>query len=66
MTIVLNGAARDLPDGATVAGLVEVLGLARLRVAVEVNGRVVRRAEWPDARLAEHDRVEVVQFVGGG
>lgn len=66
MTIVLNGAARDLPEGATVAGLVEVLGLARLRVAVEVNGRVVRRAEWLGARLAEHDRVEVVQFVGGG
>ncbi|MGH9749304.1 MAG: sulfur carrier protein ThiS [Candidatus Polarisedimenticolia bacterium] len=66
MTIVLNGSAREVPDGSTVAGLVEVLGLARLRVAVEVNGRVMRREEWLGARLAEHDRVEVVQFVGGG
>jgi sulfur carrier protein len=35
-------------------------------VAVEVNRRLVRRAEHASTRLAEGDRVEVVTLVGGG
>ncbi len=66
MTVLLNGAEQDLPEGATVLALLETVGLAPGRVAVEVNGRVVRRGEFPRVGLRDQDRVEVVHFVGGG
>jgi len=66
-TFTLNGDARTFsPAPGTVAGLVAALGLDGARVAVEVNRRIVRRADWPTAALADGDVIEVVHFVGGG
>ena len=67
--IVFNGEPRVLsggPDGVTIAALVREAGLEGRRVAVEVNGDVVPRAEHGTRRLADGDRVELVTFVGGG
>jgi thiamine biosynthesis protein ThiS len=66
LTIVLNGSNREAPEGATVLLLLESIGLAPGRVAVEVNGRVIRRVDHPRVELRDRDRVEVVQLVGGG
>ncbi len=66
MTIILNGQGHEAPEGITVLGLLETVGLAPGRVAVEVNGRVVRREDYPRVALRQQDRVEVVHFVGGG
>lgn len=66
MELSVNGELRTVPDQVTVAQLLEVLGLPRERVAVEVNQDVVPRAEHASRRLAPGDRVEVVSFVGGG
>jgi sulfur carrier protein len=66
MRLFVNGDEREIPDGATIVGLLEHLDVARERVAVEVNGEVVRRALHGEHRLAPGDRVEVVAFVGGG
>lgn len=66
MRILVNGTSRELAEGASVAELVRELGLTSERVAVERNGRIVRRAEHGETRLAEGDRVEVVTLVGGG
>ena len=66
MQIKLNGEAKGVEEGTTLARLVEQLALAPDRLAVELNGDVVRRAEWPQVTLREGDRVEIVHFVGGG
>jgi sulfur carrier protein len=67
VTFTLNGEARTFsPPPAHVAALVETLGLTGARVAVEVNRRIVRRADWAEAALADGDSIEVVHFVGGG
>ena len=66
LTVTLNGSARSLPAGTTIAGLVAALGLAAEQVAVERNGRVVRRAQHGEVRLEQGDRLEVVTLVGGG
>lgn len=65
--ILVNGAPRPLREG-TVAGLLEALGHGgkEAGVAVAVNGEVVRRAAWPDRRLAPGDRVDIVGAVQGG
>lgn len=66
MRLTVNGEASEIDEGATVAALVERLGLAQQRVAVEVNREIVRRARWDEVALAEGDVVEIVHFVGGG
>jgi len=66
MQLTVNGEPRDVPDGLTVRGLVEHLGLTEGPVAVERNREVVPRAEHPITELAPGDVVEIVHFVGGG
>lgn len=66
MHIVLNGENRDIPGGLTVEGLLRLLGIEPGRVAVEVNESIVRKAAYAGTPVNEGDRVEVVQFMGGG
>lgn len=66
LPVVLNGAPRDLPGGATVADAVGQLTEEVRGVAVAVNGEVVPRAAWPATVLAAGDRVEVLSAAQGG
>jgi thiamine biosynthesis protein ThiS len=64
--IVVNGEARAAATGSTVADLLRELGLQGGRVAIERNLGILPRAHWPDTLLEPGDRLEIVQFVGGG
>jgi sulfur carrier protein len=65
MTVTVNGEARDLPDNETVRALVGRFNLAPEKVAIELNRRLVRAAQY-DTPLKNGDEVEIVTFVGGG
>lgn len=64
--ITVNAEPRTLPDPATIADLIRLLGKDPARLAVEVNRSVVPRAEHAARALAEGDAVEIVTLVGGG
>lgn len=64
--ILLNGSPRAVPAPCTVAGLLREAGHGERRVAVEVNGEIVPRSAHASRLLAEGDRVEIVQALGGG
>jgi sulfur carrier protein len=64
--ITVNGEPRQIAAAATVAQLLEELGLAGRFVAVEVNLELVPHAQHAARRLAEGDRLEIVTLVGGG
>jgi sulfur carrier protein len=64
--IVVNGAARDVPAGATARDVVRDLGLEGRPLAVEVNEEVVPRARLADCTLKSGDCLEIVTLVGGG
>jgi len=66
MLIVLNGEKKVVPEGLTVKGLLEHLAIAPERVAVEINEEIVRKATYTATDVKDGDRVEVVQFMGGG
>ena len=66
MTATVNGEARELAPGTTVAALVEALGMPRRGVAVAVDGEIVRRAEWDERLLGDGARVEVLTAMQGG
>ncbi len=64
--IILNGDAKEMPDSLTVSELLQNLGLQGGPVAVEINESVVKKADHANHRVNDGDRIEVVQFVGGG
>ncbi len=66
MRIQLNGESFELPDGQTVANLLERLDLTGKRVAVELNLDIVPRSQHAATALSEGDQVEVVHAIGGG
>lgn len=68
MKLQINGEERsfDSPAPFTLSALVDLLGMKADRVAVELNRDIVPRDRWPETRLNEGDRLEVVHFVGGG
>jgi thiamine biosynthesis protein ThiS len=66
MQLIVNGEVRRVQAALTVADLVTELGLDRRKVAVERNLEIVPRSLHETVRLADGDRIEIVQFVGGG
>lgn len=66
MTLTVNGEAKSVSEGLTLAQLVRELGLERNPIAVELNRRVVPRDRHPATQLADGDRLEIVTLVGGG
>lgn len=69
MKLHINEEERVFPDPTTsftLESLVEILGMKSDRVAVELNRNIVPRDHWPETLLNDGDRLEIVQFVGGG
>jgi len=68
MNLQINGEEKrfDLPEPATLAALIENLGMKSDRVAIELNRDIVPRDRWSDTQLNDGDRLEIVHFVGGG
>ena len=64
--VTVNGAARTFAGLVTVADVVAAV-VADLRgVAVAVNGELVPRSTWPDAGVADGDRIELLTAAQGG
>ena len=66
MRVIVNDEYKQLPDGATVASMLEVLKLPAKRVAVERNKQLVRRVDRAATALEDGDVLEIVTLVGGG
>jgi thiamine biosynthesis protein ThiS len=64
--IKINGEPHEIPEGLTVAKLLEHLGMAGGRVAIERNLDILPRALWRDTQVQSNDSFEIVHFVGGG
>lgn len=63
--IILNG-QQTTTTAVNLEELIEKLGQSHKRLVAELNGIIVQRTSWRDARLTGNDRVELIQFVGGG
>lgn len=66
LSCIVNGEARDVPVGHTVADLLAEIGLHMSGVAVAVEQRVVQPEEFPNIAIAPGMRIEIVRAVGGG
>jgi sulfur carrier protein len=66
MRLEVNGTARDLDDGTTLAAMIEQLAGSTRGSAVVVDGEVVPRSEWCDYALRPGQTVELITAVQGG
>lgn len=66
MQVIVNGEAKDIPEGTTLRGLIEQVGLGKALCAAEVNKKAVPRREQEGTTLKPGDVVEIVSLVGGG
>ncbi len=64
--IKINGEIRQIPDALTISGLIDQLGYAGKRIAVEKNGEIVPKSQHATTALASGDQLEIVVAVGGG
>jgi thiamine biosynthesis protein ThiS len=66
MFVTVNGESTEMRDGGTVAELLVQLQIKREMVAVELNLDIVPKAAYDSLALKSGDKIEIVQFVGGG
>jgi thiamine biosynthesis protein ThiS len=66
MIIAINGERSEVPDGLTVARLLDHLGMNSGRVAIERNLDILPRPKWDETEVQPNDSYEIVHFVGGG
>jgi len=64
--IRVNGEDRETGGNSSLDDLMGELSLPKERIAIELNGQVVRRDRWQETVVADGDRIEIVHFVGGG
>jgi thiamine biosynthesis protein ThiS len=66
ITVTVNGEARRVAGGATIAAMLRELGIDPVRVAVERNLAIVPKSTLDEVPVADGDQYEIVHFVGGG
>jgi sulfur carrier protein len=66
MRVTINGEERSFDQALDLMALVQALGLDARKVAVERNLEIVPRSTYGRVLLSDGDRLEIVQFVGGG
>lgn len=66
MQVYINDEAHTLENAITLAALAEQLKLDTRKVAMEVNLTIIPRSQYAQTLLSEGDKVEIVQFIGGG
>ena len=66
MTVTVNGERHEVPDGLSVAALLNHIGMSGDRVAIERNLDILPRAQWQETQIQPNDILEIVHFVGGG
>ncbi|MCL4469940.1 MAG: sulfur carrier protein ThiS [Gammaproteobacteria bacterium] len=62
----VNGDPLVFEQAPSLVQLLEHLDLTGKRIAVERNGEIVPRSQFPETALADGDKLEIVVAVGGG
>jgi thiamine biosynthesis protein ThiS len=66
ISVTMNGEARSVAAGSSIAAMLEAAGLDARKVAVERNLEIVPRSTLAEVVVGEGDEFEIVHFVGGG
>ena len=65
MKLIINGEAKE-SNARTIQELIDELEIESKVTASAVNMNVIKKEQWKNHQLLENDKVEFLQFVGGG
>ncbi len=66
MQVFVNGQAKEFGEVLNVHAAIKQLGIEKHVCAVALNEKVVKKENWENTALQENDRLECLQFMGGG
>jgi sulfur carrier protein len=66
MKLIINGEEREFSSAVTILEILEKLKISNKAMAVAVNMEIVKKENWDKFVPKENDKLEVLQFVGGG
>ena len=66
MTLIINGEIKKFPDNSTLQNIITNLQIENKVMAAAVNMNIVKKDEWSSFIPKNDDRIELLQFVGGG
>ena len=64
--MLINGEEKFLACPTALSELLTQLGYRAELVAVELNGTIVKQADFGSTTITDTDKLEIVSFVGGG
>lgn len=66
MKIIVNGQEKSFDENITIDKLLKVLELEGKVMAAAVNMEIVKQDSWDSYKLNDDDKLELLDFVGGG
>ncbi len=66
MKIVINGETKEITENTTLQKLISELGIESHVMAAAVNMNIVKKDNWNTSIINEDDKIELLDFVGGG
>ncbi len=66
MNIIINGEVKEFKEGTTIKELLSTLCLDGKVMAAAVNMEIVKQSTWSEYILKDSDKLELLDFVGGG
>lgn len=66
MKLIINGNEQEVSELKQLSDLAQALELPAFGTAIELNGQVIRKAEYATTALNPGDKLEIVRLVGGG
>ena len=66
MIVIINGETREVRAESTLYEVIHLLGLQDRVMAAAVKMEIVKQDQWEKAVLRDQDRIELLDFVGGG
>jgi len=66
MNIIINGQEKEIQANATLQEVLVSLSLDDKVMAAAVNMEIVKQDSWSRYLLKENDKLELLDFVGGG
>jgi len=66
MKIIVNGHEKEFEENLTLKKAIELLQIEDKVMASAVNMNIVKKENWETYVLQENDKLELLEFVGGG
>jgi len=66
MTLLINGENKEFEDGVTLEFIIKDLQIEDKVMAAAVNMNIIKKEQWGSFQPSDDDKLELLQFVGGG